>query len=260
MRRTWVSLGLLAAGSTWLSPAARADDRHRFVAVAEHPVRVAFVVSEGATLIDFAGPWEVFQDVMVDGSGRAVRTLQQMEKDATVRHPFTLYTVAERRDAIQVSGGLTLIPDHTFADAPVPDVIVVPAHRASAAELEWLRRVSPGADLTMSVCTGSGVLARAGLLDGRRATTHHWFVEEFGKRYPAVTFVGGARFLESDRVATSAGLSAGIDLALRVVERYLGREVAEGTATFMEYRGEAWKQGPATPLGKAATGEGAPGR
>jgi transcriptional regulator GlxA family with amidase domain len=230
------------------SPAWADDERHRFTALAERPIRVAFLLSEGATLIDFAGPWEVFQDVMVDGAGKPIRAMAQLNVGATARHPFTLYTVAERRDPLRVSGGLTVVPDHTFADAPPPDVIVVGAHRPSEAELSWLKRASANAQVTMSVCTGASVLARAGLLDGQKAATHYWFTEEYGKRWPKVTFVPGARFVESGRVASSAGLSAGIDLALRVVERYLGREVAQGTATFMEYQGEGWKQPPGPPL------------
>lgn len=238
---------LLAAAAR---PAGAADDRHRFVAVADEPIRVAFLVSEGATLIDFAGPWEVFQDVMVDAAGKPIRTMAQMESDPGARHPFTLYTVAESKAPMRVSGGLGLVPDHTFADAPAPDLVVVPAHRASDAELAWLRKVSGAADLTMSVCTGASVLARAGLLDGQRATTHAWFVEPLGQRFRKATFVAGARFVESGRVASSAGLSAGIDLALRVVERYLGREVAAGTAEFMEYQGEGWKVPGAEPLAR----------
>jgi transcriptional regulator GlxA family with amidase domain len=190
----------------------------------------------------------VFQDVMVDAAGQPVVAMAQLGPATTARHPFTLYTVAEKRDPLRVSGGLAVVPDHTFADAPAPDVIVVGAHRPSDAELAWLRRAAADADLTMSVCTGASVLAKAGLLDGRKAATHYWFTEDFGKRWPKVTFVPGARFVESGPVASSAGLSAGIDLALRVVERYLGREVAQGTATFMEYQGEGWKQPPGAPL------------
>ena len=245
---------ILAPGAVLLvvaalaSPAGAAEERHRFAPLSGRPLQVAFVLSEGATLIDFAGPWEVFQDVMVDAAGKPVTQRSQLGEDSTARHPFALYTVAETRAPIRVSGGLTVVPDHTFAEAPRPDVIVVGAHRPSAAGLAWLAEASKGAGITLSVCTGASVLARAGLLDGQRAATHYWFLEEFGKRWPKVTFVPGARFVEGDRVATSAGLSAGIDLALRVVERYLGREVAQGTADFMEYQGEGWKQPPGKPL------------
>jgi transcriptional regulator GlxA family with amidase domain len=229
-------------------PARAAEERHRFAPLADRPLRVAFLVSEGATLIDFAGPWEVFQDVMVDAAGKPVREAAQLGPGSTARHPFTLYTVGEKREPLRVSGGLTVVPDHTFADAPPPDVIVVGANRPSEAALAWLRKASPQAGMTMSVCTGASLLARAGLLDGQRAATHHWFTEDFGKRWPKVEFTPGIRFAEGGKVASSAGLSAGIDLALRVVERYLGREVAQGTADFMEYQGEGWKRAPGAPL------------
>jgi transcriptional regulator GlxA family with amidase domain len=238
-------LAALAALLLIAAPA-RAEERHRFTALADRPIRVAFLLGEGATLIDFAGPWEVFQDVMVDRAGKPVVAAAQL--DAGARHPYALYTVAERKAPLRVSGGLTVVPDHDFADAPAPDVIVVGAQRPSEAGLAWLRKASAGAQVTMSVCAGAGLLARAGLLDGRRAATHYWFTEEFGQRWPRVTFVAGARFVEAGPVASSAGLSAGIDLALRVVERHLGREVAQGTATFMEYQGEGWKQPPGPPL------------
>jgi transcriptional regulator GlxA family with amidase domain len=233
---------------TLAAPARATEERHRFAPLADRPIRVAFVLSEGATLIDFAGPWEVFQDVMVDAAGKPVREAAQLGPGSTARHPFTLYTVAEKREPIRVSGGLAVVPDHGFADAPPPDVIVVGANRPSEAGLAWLTKASASAGMTMSVCTGASMLARAGLLDGKEAATHYWFTEEFGKRWPKVKFIPGIRFAEGGRVASSAGLSAGIDLALRVVERYLGREVAQGTADFMEYQGEGWKRPPGEPL------------
>ena len=242
------SLALAALLLAHAAQARAADERHRFAPLADRPIRVAFLVSEGATLIDFAGPWEVFQDVMVDAAGKPVRDAAQLGPGSTARHPFTLFTVGERRQPLRVSGGLTIVPDHTFDDAPQPDVIVVGANRPSEAGIAWLRKASAGAGMTMSVCTGASLLARAGLLDGQEAATHYWFTEDFGKRWPAVKFVPGVRFAEGGRVASSAGLSAGIDLALRVVERQLGREVAQGTADFMEYQGEGWKRAPGAPL------------
>jgi transcriptional regulator GlxA family with amidase domain len=197
---------------------------------------------------------------MVDAAGKPVTRSEQLGKGSTARHPFTLYTVAEKGEPMRVSGGLTVVPDHAFADAPAPDVIVVGAHRPSDAELAWLKGASATAGITMAVCTGASILARAGLLDGKRATTHYWFTEDFGKRWPEVTFVPGARFVESGKVASSAGLSAGIDLALRVVERYLGRAVAQGTADFMEYQGEGWKQPPGAPLTVPAAPSNPPAR
>ena len=93
----------------------------------------------------------------------------------------------------------------------------------------------------MSVCTGASMLAAYGLLDHQRATTHHMFVDKMQKKYSAVQFVSGLRYIDNDKVATAGGLSSGIDLALHVVERYYGREIAQATADYMEYKGELWK-------------------
>jgi transcriptional regulator GlxA family with amidase domain len=97
------------------------------------------------------------------------------------------------------------------------------------------------ADITMSVCTGASMLAAYGLLDHQRATTHHMFADDMQRKYPAVHFVTGLRYIDNGNVATAGGLSSGIDLALHVVERYYGREIAQATSDYMEYKGDLWK-------------------
>lgn len=192
-------------------------------------IPVAFVLSEGATMIDFAGPWEVFQDVMVPGRGD--------EGGA-----FRLYTVAESAAPIRVSGGMQIVPDFTFANAPAPKVIVIPAQSSrSQAVTHWIRTSSKQTDVVMSVCTGAFLLATTGLLDGHPATTHHSFYSQFETTFPKVPLQRGKRFVEGARIATAGGLTSGIDLALRVVERYFGRGVAEHTADLMEYQSEGWR-------------------
>jgi putative intracellular protease/amidase/YHS domain-containing protein len=186
---------------------------------------VAFVVSDGAVVIDFAGPWEVFQDV----------------HDARGRGFFNLYTVAETTKPITASAGLKIVPDYTFQTAPAPKLIVIPAQNGeSAAMLEWIRQSTKTTDVTMSICTGAYVLARTGLLSGRAATTHHSAYSEFAMQFPDIHLKRGARFVEDGNLASAGGLSSGIDLALRVVERYYGRERAEQTANMMEYQGKGW--------------------
>ncbi len=195
------------------------------------PIDVAFLISNGATVIDFAGPWEVFQDVMIPARGASHE--EQM--------PFRLYTVADGRDPVRATGGMQIVPDYSVADAPPPRVVVIPAMRRTPAVLEWLRKTAASADLIMSVCTGAFVLAEAGLLAGKKATTHHDFHDRFAAQYPNVTLERGLRFVESGRnLATAGGLTSGIDLALRVVERYFGRETARRTAEYMEYQGKGW--------------------
>jgi putative intracellular protease/amidase/YHS domain-containing protein len=189
-------------------------------------IPVAFLVSEGAVIIDFCGPWEVFQDVNVPGRQNA---------------PFRLYTVAETTAPIRASGGMRIVPDYTLADAPAPKVIVIPAQsKPSAPVLEWIRKSTKNTDVTMSVCTGAFVLARTGLLSGKTATTFHEAFGRFAMQFPDVRLKRGARFVEDGNLATAGGLSSGIDLALRVVERYYGREIARKTAYEMEYQGQGW--------------------
>ena len=193
---------------------------------AQGSIPVAFLISDGAQVIDFTGPWEVFQDVMVPG--RADR-------------PFRLYTVSESTAPIHTSGGMKIVPDYNFENAPEPKVIVIPAQsKPSEATLEWIRNSAKTADVTMSVCTGAFVLARTGLLSGKPATTYHGAFATFANEFPDIHLKRGARFVEDGNLATAGGLSSGIDLALRVVERYFGREAAQRTAYDMEYQGQGW--------------------
>src|SRR5207248_2152952 len=189
-------------------------------------IPVAFLISDGAVVIDFCGPWEVFQDAVIPSR-------QDM--------PFRLYTVAETKKPIRTSGGMQIVPDYTIANAPEPKVIVIPAQSPpSPAVLDWIRKSSKTTDVTMSVCTGAFVLAKTGLLDGKSATTYHGAFGRFAMTFPNIDLKRGARFVENGNLATAGGLSSGIDLALHVVERYYGREVAAKTAYNMEYQGQGW--------------------
>ena len=189
-------------------------------------IPVAVTISRGVTVIDFSGPWEVFQDVSLPERG---------DEPA-----FELFTVSESLAPLRGSAGLQLVPDYTFATAPSPRVVVIPAQSGSPALHEWLRRTSRTADMTMSVCTGAFQLAKAGLLSGLDATTHHDFQDQLARQFPDVRVKKGVRFVEGARISTAGGLTSGIDLALRVVERYFGRPAAERTAAYMEYQSRGW--------------------
>jgi transcriptional regulator GlxA family with amidase domain/YHS domain-containing protein len=150
-------------------------------------------------------------------------------------------TPSPKTAPIQAGGGMKIIPDYRFANAPTPKVIVIPAqHEPSKAVLDWIRQSSKGTDVTMSVCTGAFVLAKTGLLSGKSATTFHGAFGRFAMQFPDIELKRGARFVENGNLATAGGLSSGIDLALHVVERYYGREVAQQTAYTMEYQGQGW--------------------
>jgi transcriptional regulator GlxA family with amidase domain len=119
-------------------------------------------------------------------------------------------------------------------------VVVIPAQRGSDAMHEWLRKIVHTADVTMSVCTGAFHLAKAGLLSGMAATTHHEFIDKLKRDFPDIDVKRGIRFVEGEKISTAGGLTSGTDLALRVVERYFGRDIATATATYMEYQGKGW--------------------
>src|SRR5580700_5489483 len=175
-------------------------------------IPVAFVISKGAVVIDFAGPWEVFENATIPG--------RDMMDSA-----FEVYTVAETLDPITASGGLKIVPNFTFQNAPQPKVIVIPAQDDSSEPmLQWIRKAAQNSDVTMSVCTGAYVLAATGLLNGKAATTHHSAYSDLAMQFPDIHVKRGARFIEEGNLATSGGLTSGMDLALRVIGRYFGAE------------------------------------
>jgi transcriptional regulator GlxA family with amidase domain len=135
---------------------------------------------------------------------------------------------------------MKVVPHYTFEDAPPCKVAVIGAQRGSDKMREWLGKIAPTAEVTMSVCTGVRHLAKAGLLAGKSATIHHDFYDSFAKDFPEIDLRRGVRFVENEKISTSGGETCGIDLALRVVERYFGRKVAERTAGYIEYEGKGW--------------------
>lgn len=196
----------------------------------DEKINVAFVVSPEANVMDLAGVWEVFQDTSLGrGDERQL--------------PFRLYTVSDRADPIEASGGLSIIPDYSLAEAPTPKIISVGAQRGSAEIHRWLEKSAGRVDVLMSVCTGAFQLGRAGLLAGRRATTHHQYWESFLEEFPDVILVRGRRFVIEGDILTAGGLTSGIDAALHVVAGLLDESVAERTARYMEYQGDGWRTG-----------------
>lgn len=233
---------LIAAGAMALVWPARGQGQHtenrtpgystRLAPPAKGKIPVAFVLTDGATVIDFAGPWEVF--------GKATVYDRGVTRDE--QRPFSLYTVSDTKAPIRAQGGMQIVPDYTFDDAPQPRIVVVPAQGGSSPRmLDWIRTMSKQSDVVMSVCTGAFLLAQAGLLNGKKATTHHDFSANLQHAFPDISVQNGMRYVQSDGVIfMSGGLSSGIDLALHVVELYFGRTVAEHTARYLEYEGKGW--------------------
>jgi len=231
-RRTFlISAGYLGIGSGVASAQAITSKSReqtlsgqKLVPPASGLIKVACALSKDVTPIDWVGPQAVFGAWLHDDS---------LKKD---RPLFDVFTVGEKREPLDQ----WLIPDHTYEDAPQPHVIVIPAQSGSAPFYEWLKKANKGSDVTMSVCIGARHLAKLGLLDGQLATTHHDYIKPFQEEFPRVHWVSGVRFTEGPKVSTSAGVTAGIDLSLHVVERYFGRQKALAITRVLEYQGTGW--------------------
>jgi transcriptional regulator GlxA family with amidase domain len=183
-------------------------------------LKVAVVVGEGATVIDFAGPWEVFQDAGAN------------EPDIG----FELYMVSDVVKPLRATGGMTIVPHHDYTTAPQPDIVFMGAQgEHTPAKIAWIQHASRKADLVISNCTGAFLLAKTGLLDGLSATTHHDFFDRFEKQFPKVSLTRGPRYVEHGKMMSGGGLTSGIEVALRAVERLYGTHEAVRTAYYMEY-------------------------
>jgi transcriptional regulator GlxA family with amidase domain len=194
---------------------------------------VGILIFDDVEVLDFAGPYEVFSRT------RLVPGVQSRRSEESA--PFRVFTVARSRDPIRTTGGLMVVPHHSFADTPRIDLLVVPGGIGTRPLLErpdtldWIRRAAAEARKVTSVCTGSLLLAKAGLLKGRSATTH-WGALDLLESLDADVKVDRARRVVDDGIISSAGVASGIDMAFYVVESLCGREVADETAHYIEYR------------------------
>jgi transcriptional regulator GlxA family with amidase domain len=197
---------------------------------------VGILIFDGVEVLDFAGPFEVFSRTRLQPG------LEARRSDASA--PFRVFTVARTTDVIAATGGLRVVPDHAFADAPRIDLLVVPGGFGTRPLLEdretlgWISRTAAAARRVTSVCTGSLLYARAGLLRGRRATTH-WGALDVLESLDAGVKVERALRVVDDGIITSAGVASGIDMAFYVVETLFGKTVADETARYIEYRRDA---------------------
>jgi putative intracellular protease/amidase len=198
-------MALVEQGSAAAAPAR--DDRRK----------VAILIFNGVEIIDSMGPYELF--------GAA---------------GYDVYSVAETKEPVTSAMGMTMVPKYTFADAPKPDVLVVPGGgvrgaQNNAALLKYVVDVTGTARHTMSVCNGSFILASSGLLDGLTATSTYGNVMRLHQQFPKVNVVGDQRFVDNGKIITTAGLSAGMDGALHVIAKLDGEARARDVALGEEY-------------------------
>jgi transcriptional regulator GlxA family with amidase domain len=192
--------------------------------------RVGILIFPEVEVLDFCGPFEVLSATRLDEDRRREEP-----------SPYEVILVAEHPGVVVATGGLKVVADHDLEGCPVLDVLVVPGGWGTRKEMTndrlvaWIAERSRRVSTLASVCTGSLLLAKAGLLDGRRATTHWKVLDEMRALFPAIALVNDEHVVEDGDVLTSAGISAGIDLALRMVARHHGEGVARATARHMEY-------------------------
>jgi transcriptional regulator GlxA family with amidase domain len=192
--------------------------------------RDGILVFPEVEILDFCGPFEVFSVTRLD------------ERNRREEHsPFEVVLVAETTEPVTATGGMRVLPDHDLASCPRLDLLVVPGGWGTRRLVQndkvvgWIRERADSIELAASVCTGSFLYGQAGLLDGRRATTHWLSLDRMEQTFPAVHVVRDQHVVEDGSIVTSAGIAAGIDLALRVVARIHGEPVARATARYMEY-------------------------
>ena len=188
---------------------------------------VAILIYDDVEVLDLAGPFEVFA----------------VASELNDWAPFDVYTVAEREGPVRAVNGLRVIADYALDDAPKPDVLVVPGGAGSRRAMDeeaivtWVRQSADQAEVVLCVCSGARILARAGLLDGLPVATHHLVEDHLRELAPAADVRTGERVIDTGRIVTTGGISAGIDGSFHVVARLLGDAAARATAEYMEY---AW--------------------
>jgi putative intracellular protease/amidase len=185
---------------------------------------VAILIFKDVQIIDYTGPYEVFVNASSNNYDR-----------------FNIYTVSETADPLTTIGGMTVTPKYSFGNYPPPNIIVIPggwgvyAQRKNPKVIEWIQQNARRAEVVLSVCNGAFLLSKAGLLDGLAATTTSGAVDELKKEVPSLKPVYDQRFVDTGKIVTSAGLTAGIDAALQVVEKTIGKGWAQKIAIDMEY-------------------------
>ena len=186
---------------------------------------IAILIFDDVEVLDFCGPFEVFS----------------VTNELNNNELLNVYTVARSKATIRARNGLRVLPDYSIRNCPAPDILLIPGGQGTRTVMldsriiSWIRNVAANAELVLTVCTGSLVLAKTGLLDGLKATTHHEVISLLKEIAPKTEVLSSQRFIDNGTVIVSAGISAGIDMCLYVVEKLYGSNVAAKTGEYMEY-------------------------
>ena len=193
---------------------------------------VGIYIFDNVEVLDFAGPYEVFTT--------ASRVFNKTSSASLENLPFGVFTVGKTKKSIYARAGLKLHPDYSITSHPTPDLLLIPGGVVTK-ELEdediisWIKSTSTFTTITASICTGAFLLAKAGLLEGKSSTTHWEDIDELRSMFPTLHVKENQRWVDEGSIVTSAGISAGIDMSLHLVERLMGQELAVNTAKQMEF-------------------------
>jgi transcriptional regulator GlxA family with amidase domain len=185
----------------------------------------AIFIFDEVEVLDFCGPFEVFS----------------VTNELNNNELFNVFTVSERMKTVRTKNGLRVLPDYDLDNSPVPDILIVPGGRGTrrvmhnSGVLSWIKTIAAGTELVLTVCTGSLVVAKTGLLDGLKTTTHHEVLPLLRETAPDTEVLSNQRFVDNGSIIVSAGISAGIDMCLYVVDKLHGESTANRTARYMEY-------------------------
>lgn len=193
--------------------------------------QVGILLFNEVEVMDFAGPFEVFSIARYPG-----------HPDGDAVKPFVVKTVAQTKELIKTRYQLQVLPDFDFGAAPPFDILIIPGgYGAEEVEIRnpkliaWIQQRAQQVQLLASVCTGAFLLAEAGLLDGKRATTHWLDIDRLAGEYPRVSVQRGVKYVDEGSVMTAGGISAGINLSFYIMEKLLGAAIAQTAARRMEY-------------------------
>jgi transcriptional regulator GlxA family with amidase domain len=194
-------------------------------------MRIGIYIFNQVELLDFAGPYEVFS---------TARRLQNRDHLPWIE----TFTIGENYESIETRGHVKIIPSYTITEHPGTDILIIPGGVTGEEEkknhvIGWLAAQAQTSAVTGSICTGAFLLAKAGLLDGIKATTHWEDIDDLMKSYPAIDIIRNQRYVDQGKIITSAGISAGIDMSLYLVKRFFGESLASKTARQMDYKTEA---------------------
>lgn len=186
---------------------------------------VGILIFEKVEVLDFAGPYEVFS------------VTSELNNDDL----FKVFTIGEKSGVVETVNGLRVIADYSVEDHPSVDILIIPGGEGTRYQagnkkvMDWIKKLQPETEITMSVCTGSVLLGKLGLLDGLESVTHHQVLDLLRKSAPGTLVNPEKRMIDHGYIATCGGISAGIDLSLHMVERLCGVEIREKTQSYMEY-------------------------